>query len=95
METYEEARQRAIDETVAHINSGKRFIMNSNVPLAIGSQESIWSAGRDLIEIEQPMTIIRECTFQEWQENLPPNANGWRRTERDFAGFYFYEVTLD
>jgi len=95
VESSEEAKQRAIDETVAHINSGKRFILNSNVPLVIGSKETNCSLGRDLIDVEQPMTILRECTFQEWQDNLPPNANGWSRTERDFRGYYFYEVALD
>jgi hypothetical protein len=88
-------QQRAIDETVAHLNSGWRFIINSNVPLEIGSRETIWSAGNDLIEIEQPLTILRECTFYEWQDNLPPNAAGRHRAAAEFDGYYFYECALD
>lgn len=95
MEAVEEAKRRAIDETVAHLNNGYRLILNSNMPLRIGSQERIWHAGPGLTEIEQPITILRESTFEEWQANLPPDAPGRDRTAGDCNGAYFYEAILD
>ena len=82
-----------------HGGSGKPFIITSLVQHQIGTIVYTWGAGdpQSSVGIRQPLRVVRESTFEKWQQNLPEGAWGHAQTKKaaERMGVRFYEVVTD
>lgn len=95
----DEEKQAAIDEMVELINQGRPLIIWALNQHPIGAMLTRWKVGRNCdITMDQPITVRRESTFEEWRQTLPRDMPGADVTELHAyhcGARFFYEVTLD
>jgi len=91
METISAEEQASRERLAAHINSGKRLILTTVNTFAVGDRIEGFNEHHQ--PVSQPATIVRECSFDEWQANAP--SQHYPCPDTNWANLRFYEIALD
>ena len=94
---YTEAERRVIEWFVSG-NAGRPLIMNSREPYKIGQKvpgpHPIAAPWGETVNVDNPVVVIREVSFEEWKANLPEGSPG-KRYAICPPNCWFWEVATD
>lgn len=98
---YTEREREVIDWYVKELN-GRPIIAAVNANLGYGDPipqdvKFISSPWGETVDIREPLMVLREVTFREWQDSLPEGSPGKRYSEADgiLRGVRYYEISTD
>lgn len=95
-------RELAVISWYARELDGRPIIVANNSPLKPGDPipntlKALTAPWGDVVNIKEPMVVIREVSFTTWQENLPEGSPGKLENEAlaKLHGIRFFHVSTD